>query len=198
MKPTWMLGLIVILLIPKLLYAQLKTEDAEQVAQTFKERIIATVNSNNPEKFGDLYTEDAIMVLGNSHIIRGRQNIIQYMKAPSMNENIIMSHFIIDNIELDFPVVILDNDTFILTGTTDYQIVLNKAKSIRLPNRWISVFQRKNGKWLIASYQGTVNVFNNPYSEDTRRIFYLISLITFLLGVIVAVSWRRVKKRKSV
>lgn len=170
--------------------------EAEEIIYSFKTGITQTVNSRNPSNLADFFESDALMVLGNAKLIRSRETIRVFMQAPYLEEDLKISHFVIDKIDADPVIEILDDNTFISTGTAQYKIVFNKAKSITLPNRWIATFHRKEGKWGIASYQGTVNAFDNPYIEDMRHIFYLISLVTFLLGIIVTVAWRRIKKRR--
>lgn len=192
-----MLAFATVLLLPFQLQAELSASEAEKVVANLKAKLIQTVNSKNASDMAIFYEKDAIMVLGTSRLIRGQDNIRAFMKAPFLEEDVKISHFVIDKVDFDPPAVIIDNNTFIATGTAQYKIIFNKAKQITLPNRWIAVFHREEGKWHIASYQGTVNTFDNPYIEDMRNIFYLISLVTFLLGIIVTVAWRRIKKSKT-
>lgn len=195
-EPIRIFGLIFLILFSSLLHAKLAMNEAEEIIYSFKTGITQTVNSRNPSNLADFFESDALMVLGNAKLIRSRETIRVFMQAPYLEEDLKISHFVIDKIDADPVIEILDDNTFISTGTAQYKIVFNKAKSITLPNRWIATFHRKEGKWGIASYQGTVNAFDNPYIEDMRHIFYLISLVTFLLGIIVTVAWRRIKKRR--
>ncbi len=195
-EPIRIFGLIFLILFSSLLHAKLAINEAEEIVHSFKAGIIKVVNSNNPSNLADFFEPDALMVLGNAKLIRSQDTIRVFMQAPYLEEDLKISHFVIDKIDVDPVIAILDDNTFISTGTAHYKIVFNKAKRITLPNRWIATFHRKEGRWGIASYQGTVNAFDNPYIEDMRNIFHLISLVTFLLGIIVAVAWRRIKKRR--
>lgn len=170
--------------------------EAEEITHRFKTEIMQAVNTGNSSNFADFFEADAFMILGNAKLIRSRETIRVFMQAPYLDEDLKIRHFVIDRIDVDPVIKILDDNNFISTGTSQYKIVFNKAKSITLPNRWIATFHRVDGKWHIASYQGTVNAFDNPYIEDMRNIFHMISLVTFLLGIVVSVAWRRIKKSR--
>lgn len=174
--------------------SHLQVDEAEVVMEDFKSKIIQTVNSKQPSELANYFATDGIMILGNSKLLRTREQIRSFMGSPYLNEEVKINRFMIDEVTIDKPIIVLDNNTFIATGKAKYQIIFNKSKKIGLPNRWIMVLSKEQNEWHIASYQGTVNAFDNPYIEDMRYVFYLISLVTFLLGIIVAVAWRRIKK----
>lgn len=184
------------MLLPFQLQAELSVSEAEAVFDSFKTKLIQSINSKNASDMANFFETDALMVLGTSKLLRTRDSIRAFMQAPFLDEDVKISRFFIDKLDLEPPILIIDSNTFIATGTSQYKIIFNKAKQITLLNRWITVFHREEGKWHIASYQGTVNAFDNAYIEDMKNIFYLISLVTFLLGIIVAVAWRRIKKSK--
>ena len=186
--------MIVCLISSGMLRAELTMGESMEVSQSFRSKVIQAVNLKNSAEMSSYFDENAILVLGNAQIIRTRTNIRAYMEAPYVEDDIKISQFVMDSLEIDQNINILDEDTFIASGTSVYEIVFTKTKQLTLPSRWLAVMHRTNSEWKIASYQTTVNVFSNPLIEKMTHIYYLVCIVAFLLGIVLTIAWKRFKK----
>lgn len=177
--------------------AELSEIEAEEVARSFQAKIIQAIKFKSTSEVASYFSEDGILILGNSQIIRTRANIETFFEAPYLDEEIKISHFNIVSLSIDPGIIIVDTDTFIATGTTEYEMTFSKTKDIIFPGRWLAVLHRENKEWNIASYQTTINIFDNPLLEKTKYVYYFISLIAFLLGIILTIAWKRFKKSQA-
>lgn len=190
-------ALLICLLFATSLRADLSQAEAMEVGESFRSKVIQAVNLKNAAEVASYFDENAILIFGNAQIVRTRANIEAYMQSPYLEEDVKISRFVFDSFEIDSGVVILGDNSFILTGTSVYRLIFSKTKEIKFSSRWLAVMHRTNDLWKIASFQGTVNVFDNPLIDKITRIFYIICVISFFFGVILTIMWKRVKRVKS-
>lgn len=190
--------LMICLLFVTVLRAELSQTEAMEVGESFKSKVIQAINLKNASEMASYFDDDAILVFENAQIVRTRANIEAYMQAPYLEDDLKVYQFIIDAFNIDSGAIILSDNAFILTGTSVYRIIFSKTKEVKFSNRWVAVMHRNNEVWKISSFQGTVNVFNNPLIEKIKNISYVVYFITFLLGITIAIIWNRFKRVKTI
>ena len=77
--------------------------------------------------------------------------------------------FTIEKVNFDKEVTIVDESTFIATGTALFQYQLVRGKVINVPVRWSATITQVIDKWKIAGLQNTVNVLENPVIDEMQN-----------------------------
>lgn len=186
--------LVICLAFTTALQAELSQAEVAEVGESFKSKVIHWNNHRDPAEIATYFDENAIIILGNAQIIRTRADIQAYMQAPYLEEEVRISKVLVDSFDIDSDVIVLGDNAFVLTGTATYRLTLAKTKEMKFSNRWVAVMHRTNETWKVASFQGTIDVFNNPIIDAITHVFYIISFVTFLLGIISLVIFRRFRR----
>lgn len=187
--------LIFFILISSRVYADLPEAEAEEVARSFQSKIMQALNLNNATEIASYFSENAILILGNSQIIRTRASIEAFLERPYLEDDIKISNFSINALDIEPGIVIIDSDTFMVTGLTSYEIVFSRTKDVLLPARWLAILHRENGAWSIESYQITVNIFDNPLIARNQKVYGLAIIVAFIIGATMCMAWVRLRRK---
>ena len=116
----------------------------------------------------------------NGDVARGKDGIRQYfekmMKGPDKIVEKVTSDFIPDDLS------ILHGDMAVAFGHTNDHYVLTDGTKFDINARWTSTLLRTDGKWRVAAFHYSANVFDNPILNMQRRML----LIGAVIAVIVA------------
>jgi uncharacterized protein (TIGR02246 family) len=154
---------------------------ASTMEKALNERDIATITSR--------VTEDVVFTTMNGDVVRGRLGIRAYfvkmMEGPDRVVEKVTSHFVPDDLS-----ILLDDHTAVAFGRSEDHYVLTNGTAMDIQARWSGTMVHRSGKWDIASFHYSANVFDNPILLAQRKLLILVlgglvvvvALIAFLVG----------------
>jgi uncharacterized protein (TIGR02246 family) len=101
---------------------------------------------------------------------------------------------IVDSVKVDFIPDALATfygpDVAVSTGKADSHYVLTNGMNFQVVARWTATLVRKDGKWLVAAFHYSTNMFKNPVLDAQRKWLMiaggggalLLGLIGFFVG----------------
>jgi uncharacterized protein (TIGR02246 family) len=127
-------------------------------------------------------TEDVVFTTMNGDVARRRDGIRTYfetmMKGPNPRVKRVQAKFEADDLSH-----LYGNDLAISFGSSKDQYTLAGGESFVIDARWSGTMVRRDGRWLIASFHYSTNLFDNPVLDAQRKI-----MVTAAIGMAVAVA----------
>jgi len=116
--------------------------------------------------------ENVVFTTMNGDVVRGRQGIRDYfarmMEGPDKVVDTITSDFEPDDLSLFY-----GNDVAVAFGSSKDHYVLTDGRKLDIAGRWTATLVNKEGRWLVAAFHYSTNVFDNPILNTQRKYLLL-------------------------
>jgi uncharacterized protein (TIGR02246 family) len=116
-------------------------------------------------------TDDVVFSTMNGDVVRGKQGIKDYfhkmMTGPEKRVASLKTHF-----EADDLTVLYGEDAGVAFGHSDDEYRLTDGSEFAVHPRWSAAMVRQNGKWKIANFHYSVNMFDNPVTNTVLQKTY--------------------------
>lgn len=144
------------------------------------------------------HVDDTIVFTAmNAEVGRGKDSIRDYfnrmMNGPAKIVESVSMDFIPDSLS-----VFYGPDVAVSAGTAPAHYVLTNGMDFKVNARWTATLVRRDGRWLVAAFHYSTNMFRNPVL-DLQRKWLLIAGggAALLLGVIGFFVGRRAGRAKA-
>jgi uncharacterized protein (TIGR02246 family) len=118
-----------------------------------------------------------------SAVGRGKQGIRDYFNRMMVGPDRIVSSVKMDFIP-DALSVFYGPDLAIATGSAPGHYVLTNGMEFDIDARWTATLVRRDGRWLVAAFHSSTNLFDNPVLDLQRKWLLVIGgAVALLLGV---------------
>ncbi|MBS0288421.1 MAG: hypothetical protein JSS07_00115 [Proteobacteria bacterium] len=191
MQPLKVVLLIILTCLPTYLFAQ--TQELK-IAENLKEGLKQAINNKEYYEISNFFHPNAFVILEDTPIFHSLDEFKQFLKSPGAFERLKVNHVTVNQINIDSKINRLDGKAFIISGTAGYVLHQVRGKQLEVPIKWIATITNEQDKWLIASYQETMNVFDNPIIEQMRYDFYMICFLALIIGFIIGFTWKKLMR----
>lgn len=142
-------------------------------------------------------TEDVVFTTMNGDVARGREGIRKYfetmMKGPKPRVKSVRAKFEADDLSH-----LYGNDMAISFGSSKDQYTLAGGESFAVDARWSGTMVRRDGRWLIASFHYSTNMFDNPVLAAQRKVMLAAAIGVAVVAALIAFFVGRARGRKLV
>ena len=130
----------------------------------------------------------------NAAVGRGKEGIRDYF-----NRMMVGPAKIVDSVKMDFIPdglsVFYGPDVAVSTGSAPAHYVLTNGMNFEVNARWTATLVRRDGRWLVAAFHYSTNMFKNPVLDMQRKWLMIAGGgVALLLGVIGFFVGRRRRK----
>lgn len=113
-------------------------------------------------------TEDVVFTTMNNDVVAGPEGIRDYflkmLEGPDRVVDSVTSHF-----EADALSTLVEDDVAIAVGKSHDRYVLRGGREFEIEGRWTATLVRRDGRWLVAAFHYSTNVFDNPILAAQRK-----------------------------
>lgn len=113
-------------------------------------------------------TEDVVFTTMNNDVVAGPDGIRAYFQKMLEGEDRVVdsvtSHF-----EADALSTLVEDDVAIAVGKSHDRYVLRGGREFEIEGRWTGTMVRRDGRWLVAAFHYSTNVFDNPILAAQRK-----------------------------
>ena len=174
--------------------AMAQEKDAEE-AQIHKDLIrlrdeaAAALNEQDIDKLLEFVHPDVVFTAPypkvGEEVRRGKSGVKAYFDelftGPSRRAESMKSEITVDDTSL-----IYGGDTAIAWGSSRDTYKMVDGSTLLVPSRWSGTLVRQDGKWLIAEFHVSVNMFNNPLLEPAvRQTAWMSGGIAAVVGLLL-------------
>jgi ketosteroid isomerase-like protein len=152
--------------------------------------LIEAINKNDLDALLTHLDKDVVITWMDASVSRGPQGVKEYIEKMTKGENRKVNSHSIDA-EVD-ELTHLYGDTGMATGTSKDQFVLTDGRDFVVNTRWTATVVKKDGKWKIASFHSSTDMFYNPVLFiAVRRTAMWVGGIAVAVGLLLGfgVAW---------
>lgn len=166
-----------------------------QELRQLKKDMQDALNELDVEKELTRVTEDAVFTTMNGDRAVGRENIRKYFEKMLKGPDSVVKKVTV-NFEVDELAHLYGDDAAVAFGTSKDQYLLKDGTEFVVEPKWSATMVRQNGKWLIASFHYSTNMFDNPILIAQRKMLLiggaLLSIIFALIGFFIGKKvWKK-------
>jgi uncharacterized protein (TIGR02246 family) len=160
-------------------------EELRALAKTMEEAL----NKRDLDALLANVDDDLVFTAMNAEAGYGKQHIRDYF-----NRMLNGPDKVVENINVDFVpdklVVFYGPDVAVSAGNAASHYELTSGMKFDVTARWTATLVRKNGRWLVASFHYSTNMFKNPVLDAQRKFLrlagggaaLLLAIIGFFVG----------------
>lgn len=157
--------------------------------------IRATNDSNIDALLGHLHP-NVVVTWQNAEVSRGREGVRAYLSRMTSGPNKIVTRFQ-TNPTVDELTILYGGDTGIAFGTSNDRFELADGMNFDLTGRWSATLVREEGRWLVANFHASTNLFDNPVLNLATRYAVWAGVGGLVVGALLALVVGALLRRRQ-
>jgi uncharacterized protein (TIGR02246 family) len=137
-----------------------KEAPAHQELRALKQEVTEAVNQNDLPRLLTHLDKDVVVTWLNGEVSRGPDGVRAYYDRMMKGDQRVVQSVKVDP-EVE-ELTHLYGDTGVAFGHSNDTFVLTDGREFVVPSRWSATLVKKDGKWLIANFHSSANMFDNP------------------------------------
>jgi len=152
-----------------------QTKEAHEGLRELRRAMEDALNKRDIDALLENVDERVVFTTMNGDVARGKDGIRQYyakmMEGPGRIVKTVTTSFEPDDLS-----ILHGGNMAIAFGHTNDHYVLTSGKEFDIHARWSgTILRREDGKWNIASFHYSANIFDNPILNEQRRILIMVA-----------------------
>ena len=146
-------------------------EDIERIhneLRALRDGIIKATNDGSIDGLLEFLHPNVVVTWQNAEVSRGRDGVREYLtrmtSGPSKRVGRFQTSPTVDELT-----ILYGGDTGIAFGSSNDRFELSDGMSFDLTGRWSATMVREDGRWTIASFHASSNLFDNPVLNLATR-----------------------------
>lgn len=170
--------------------AEARTHDE---LRSLREELVGVVNSGNLAAVLRCLHPNVVVTWQNAEVSRGRDGVKAYYDRMLNGPSKVVESFAVQP-TVDELTLLYGGDTGIAFGRSRDHFALRGGLDFTLDGRWSATLVRHEGRWVVASFHASTNLFDNVLLRIERRLKWWVGAVGLLLGLILGVLWGRRRK----
>lgn len=163
---------------------------AHEQLRTLRREMVEAINKNDIDALLTHLDKDVVATWMDGRVSRGPQGVKEYIEKMTKGDNRKVNSYKTDA-EVD-ELTHLYGDTGVATGHNRDQFVLTDGRDFVVDTRWTATLVMKDGKWKVASFHASTDMFDNPVLHiAVRRTAMWTGGIAGAAGLVIGllVAW---------
>jgi len=144
-----------------------KEDPIHEELRALRKQLVDASNKNDVEGILAVLDKDVVVTWMNGEVSRGPKEVREYLERMTKGPNRKVERF-----ETNPEVAELTHlygDTGVAYGHSKDRFVMTDGKEFVVTTRWSATLVKKDGKWLVANFHASTDVFDNPILDVAIR-----------------------------
>jgi ketosteroid isomerase-like protein len=176
------------------------TRQAEDPAhaelRSLRDALVDAVNKKDVDALLRHLHPDVVVTWQNAEVSRKHAGVRAYLARMLDGPDRIVDEFT-TNPSVDELTILHGGATGISFGSSRDHFNLRGGQSFDLNSRWSAAVVRQDGRWLIASFHASVNMFDNPLLAGAQRLALGGAAGALILGLVAGYIVARRRARRA-
>lgn len=173
-------------------------EDATQARvhdelRALRDELVTAVNRGDLAGVLRCLHPNVVVTWQNGEVSRGREGVQGYYERMLTGQARVVESFAVRPV-VDELTILHGDGTGIAFGRSQDHFVLRGGLDFTLDGRWSATLVRHEGRWVVASFHASTNLFDNVLLRIEKRLKWWVGGIGLLAGLILGVLWGRRRK----
>jgi uncharacterized protein (TIGR02246 family) len=168
---------------------------AHEELRALRKEMVEAINKSDFDALLTKLDPDVVVTWMDGKVSRGPTEVKAYLEGKTKGPNAIVKSYKTEPEADDLSH--LYGDTAVAFGHSRDTFVLNDGKEFTITPRWSATLVKKDGKWLVANFHGSANVFENPVLDIyVRQTALWVGVIAAAAGLLVGAGGVWLLKRR--
>ena len=164
--------------------------------RALRDGLIKATNESNIDALLALLHPNVVVTWQNAEVSRGRTGVKEYLTRMMSGPNRVVASFQ-TNPTVDELTILHGDDAGIAFGSSRDRFVLTSGMDFELNGRWSATMVREDGRWLVASFHASTNLFDNPVLNLTKRTTIWSGIGGVVMGALIGLLVGRAMRKRS-
>lgn len=160
-------------------------DPAHNELRAVMKEMVEAIDKNDFDALLTRLDKDVVVTWMDGKVSRGPAEVKAYLEEKTKGPNAVVKSYKTEPTADELSHLYGDN-TAIAFGHSKDTFVLNDGKEFTITPRWSATLVKRDGKWLVANFHGSANVFDNPVLDlGIKRTATWTAIIAGLVGLVV-------------
>ena len=175
--------------------AQNAEDPAHAELRALRDELVDAVNKRDMPRLLRHLHPDVVVSWQNAEVSRHPDGVRAYLARMLEGPNSIVEGFTTD-VTVDELTILHGGDTGVSFGSSRDRFALRGGQSFELNSRWSATLVRFEGRWVIASFHSSSNLFDNPLLNGAKRLATYGAAGALFVGLVVGFLIGRRRARR--
>jgi ketosteroid isomerase-like protein len=171
-------------------------EQAHQDLRALRDGLIQATNESNIDALLGYLHPNVVVTWQNAEVSRGHEAVRAYLTRMTSGANRIVTRFQ-TNATVDELTILYGGIAGIAFGSSNDHFELAGGKTFDLNGRWSATLVKENGRWLVANFHASSNLFDNPVLNLATKYTVWAGVGGLLIGAVVMLVGAMVLRRRQ-
>lgn len=159
-------------------------EKVHDELRALRDGLIEATNSSNMDALASYLHKNVVVTWQDGTVSVGPDAVREYLTRMRSGPNPIVKNFH-TNPTVDALTTLYGDDTGVAYGSSKDHFELNDGRDFDLLTRWSVTLVKEGGRWLVASFHASTDMFDNPILDVAKRAVTTIGLAAFAAGIVI-------------
>lgn len=171
-------------------------DPAHAELRTLRDNLVDAVNKKDVEALLRQLHPDVVVTWQNAEVSRRPEGVRAYLARMLEGPDRIVDEFT-TSVAVDELTILHGGDAGISFGTSRDHFKLRSGQSFDLNSRWSATVVRHDGRWVVAAFHASVNLFDNPLLAGAQKLALGGASAALIAGIAVGyvLGRRRARQR---
>ena len=160
------------------------TEATHNELRALRDDMVDALNKSDVDRLLGHLAPNVVVTFQNAEVARGPEGVRAYynkmMKGPGALVQTYDTAVTVDDLT-----ILYGDDTGVAFGSSRDHFKLSSGAELSVDGRWTATLVRADGKWQVAAFHASVNMFDNPILYKMKTTAYITALFGLVMGVII-------------
>lgn len=173
------------------------TERLHEELRALRDGLIKATNDSNLDALLTHLHPNIVVTWQNAEVSRGHAGVREYLQRMLSGPNPVVRGFRTTPTVDELTILYGGNTAGIAFGSSRDLFELTNGTSFELNGRWSATLVREGGRWLVASFHASANLFDNPVLTIATRATVWTGGGGLLLGMAIGGLFIALRRRRA-
>lgn len=161
-------------------------ERMHEELRTLRDALVRATNESNLDALLAHLHPNVVVTWQNAEVSRGHAGVREYLQRMLSGPEPVVRSFRTDPTVDELTILYGGETVGVAFGSSVDRFELTNGTTFELNGRWSATLVREGGRWLVASFHASTNLFDNPMLAMTRRTAVWAGMGGLLIGLVLA------------
>jgi ketosteroid isomerase-like protein len=172
------------------------TESIHNELRALRDGLVKATNDANIDALLTYLHPNVVVTWQNAEVSRGQAGVRDYLTRMTSGPNRVVRRFQTSP-TVDELTILYGGDTGIAFGTSHDRFELTDGMNFDLDGRWSATMVKENGRWLVASFHASSNLFDNAVLRLASRATMWTGMGGLAVGVLLTLVGAVIVRRRQ-
>ena len=163
--------------------------------RALRDGLVEATNASNMEALLPYLHKNVVVTWQDGTVSVGPDSVREYLTRMRSGPNPIVKNFHTSP-TVDALTTLYGDDTGVAYGSSKDHFELNDGRDFDLVTRWSVTLVKEGGRWLVANFHASTNMFDNPILDVAKRAVTKIGLAAFAAGAVIGLIGSALFRRR--